>query len=172
MENLPDYEKYPVSEEEMGKRYKNWVDALSRYVVIAFNVGKEVGGEKYVERLKEEFYKAGQRGAKHWAQAAGVTEAELEDCKGMAKIQDFIDDGYANFWEGYIENSPKALEKEVYTCPVAKPWTRAPEFCEVILAASMEGMINTLNPKFESKGFSKLIPKGDKVCRFRIEMKE
>ena len=172
MQGLPEYERYPVSEAEMGQRYKNWVDALSRYVVLAFNVGKELAGEKYVERLKEEFYKLGQRSAKHWLEVSGITEVELADCKGFGKLQDFIDDGYANFWEGYIENSPEAFEKELYTCPVVKAWSRAPELCEVMLCASMEGLIETLNPQCEAKGFSRLMTKGDKVCRFRMEMKK
>ncbi|HEX76764.1 MAG TPA: hypothetical protein G4O12_09350 [Dehalococcoidia bacterium] len=172
MQNMPEYERYPVSEAEMGQRYKNWVDALSRYTVIAFNVGKEVAGEKYVERVREEFYKAGQRSAKHWLEASGVKEAELADCRGLAKVQDFIDDGYANFWEGHIENSPRAFEKELLTCPVVKPWSRAPELCEIMLAASMDGLVKTLNPKCEAKGFSKLLTRGDKGCRFRVEMQE
>lgn len=59
MQDIPEYEKYPISEEEMGKRYKNWMEALARYLVVAYNIGKEVGGDKYVERMREEFYKIG-----------------------------------------------------------------------------------------------------------------
>jgi hypothetical protein len=48
----------------MCQRYKNWTQQLARHVVMAYNVGKEVGGEAYVERLKEEFRVAGQKSAK------------------------------------------------------------------------------------------------------------
>ena len=160
---------------EMGQRYKNWMEALARYTVITFNVGKELAGERYIERVKEEFYKAGQRSVKHWRQASGVKEIQPElqpDCKGMGKLMDFIDDGYANFWDDYIENSPKAFEKEVFTCPIAEAWSRAPELCDVMLEASFQGMLDVLNPKIKFKGFSKLLPRGDKVCRYRMEMEE
>ncbi|MFW9877743.1 MAG: hypothetical protein ACFFG0_32040, partial [Candidatus Thorarchaeota archaeon] len=63
MKEIPDYEKYPVSEEEMGNRYKNWTKALARMAVLLYTVGKEVGGEKFVERLKEENRERGKRDA-------------------------------------------------------------------------------------------------------------
>ena len=172
MKKIPEYEKYPVSEEEMGKRYKIWTETLALYVVMAYKVGKEVGGERYVERLREEFYKFGGKAAKFWVKTVGVTQAELEDCMGWAKVQNAMDDSMANFWNGYIENSPKAFEKEILTCPVAKPWSQEPELCDIMLTAFVKGMAKALNPKFETKGFSKLLVKGDKVCRARVEIKE
>jgi hypothetical protein len=33
-------------------------------------------------------------------------------------------------------------------------------------------MAAELNPKFKTTGFSKLLTKGDKVCRFRVELGE
>jgi hypothetical protein len=36
----------------------------------------------------------------------------------------------------------------------------------------MTGMMETLNPKFKAKGFSKLMTKGEKTCRFRVELKK
>lgn len=57
---------YPISEEEKGKRHKNWAEALAGYTVAAFNAGKEAGGKKYVDKVTEEFHKMGQeRGAGH-----------------------------------------------------------------------------------------------------------
>ena len=50
MKEVLEFEKYPVSEEEMGKRYKNWVKLLARQMLILYRVGKEVGGEKFVQR--------------------------------------------------------------------------------------------------------------------------
>ena len=170
MQDVPDYEKYPVNEEEMGKRYKTWMEALARYVVLAYNIGKEVGGEKYVERMKEEFYKMGQKSAKMWMSLSGAKEEDFKDCLGIPKLQDCMDDTMANFWNGYIENTPQAFEKEVYTCPIVKQWSKQPELCEILLGASMTGMIEKLNPKFKTKGFSKLLVKGDKTCRLRVEM--
>jgi hypothetical protein len=172
MKEKPDYEKYPIREEEMGKRYKNWMEALARYVVMAYNVGKEVGGQKYVDRLRTEFFNLGQRGADFWMALSGTRKEDFADCRGLQKLQDCIDDTYANYWDGYIENTPTAFEKEVFTCPVVKPWSKAPELCEIMLAASMTGMMETLNPKFKAKGFSKLMTKGEKTCRFRVELKK
>ena len=48
MAETPDYEKYPVSDEEMGIRYKNWTETLARQMVTLYRVGKEVGGAKFV----------------------------------------------------------------------------------------------------------------------------
>jgi len=161
------------SDAEMGKIYKNWMEALARYAVILFNVGKEVAGEKYMEKLKEEFYKAGQRGAKSWREASGLQELQPElqpDCKAIGKLMDFIDDGYGNFCDGHVENSPKAFEKNILTCPIDKPWSRAPELCD-LMEVSMQGLYDALNPKARIK-FDKFLTKGEKVCHYRIEIKE
>jgi hypothetical protein len=172
MQNKPEYENYPVSEEEMCKRYKNWMEMLARYVVMAYNTGKEVGGEEYVERLKEEFRTAGQRSVRMWMALSNSTPEDMVDCRGLAKLQDCIDDSLANFWNGYIECTPKAFEKEVYTCPIAGIWSKQPELCEILLYASLSGMQERLNPRFKAKGFSKLLVKGDRTCRFRTEMED
>lgn len=170
MKEKPEYEKYPVNDIEMGKRYKNWTDSLSRQMVVLYNVGKEVGGQKFVDRLKEEYRKMGKRDAGMWTNLVGIKPEELKDCSNLSRIYDFIDDRFANFWDGYVENSLKAYEKELYTCPVAAPWSKAPELCELILNEALIGMAETLNPKFKSEGFTKLLVKGDKCCRYRIEM--
>jgi len=61
MKEKPAYENYPVSEEEMCKRYKSWMQVLALYVVMAYDTGKEMGGEAYVEKMKEKFHAMGQK---------------------------------------------------------------------------------------------------------------
>ena len=170
MKETPDYEKYPVSDEEMGKRYKNWTESLARQMVVLYNIGKEVGGEKFVERLKKEFRAMGRRDAVMWTKLSGCKPDDFKDCLGLPKVYNYIDDRFANFWNGYVENTPKAFEKEINTCPITRPWSKAPDLCEVFLGESLKGMAETLNPKFKTKGFTKCLTKGDKCCRYRVEM--
>lgn len=169
MKEIPAYENYPISEEEMGKRYKNWMQVLALYVVMAYDTGKEVGGEAYVKKMKEKFHAMGQKSARMWMKRSGSRPEDMADCLGIPKLQDCMDDTFANFWHDYIETTPEAFEKEVYTCPVAGIWSQQPELCEILLNASMCGMMESLNPKFQPKGFSKLLVKGDSTCRFRVE---
>lgn len=172
MKETPEYEKYPVSDEEMGKRYKNWTKALARQMVILYQVGKEVGGKNFIERLKEEYYKNGQKGAEMWMAISGTKLEDFHDCTALPKVHDVIDDTFANYWDGYVEHTPQAFEKELKTCPVAKAWSKEPELCEILLGESLRGMASVLNPKFKTDGFSKLLTKGDKVCRFRVELED
>lgn len=58
MKEIPDYEKYPASDEEMCKRYKNWTNTLAAQMVVMYRVGKEFGGDQFVEKMKEEFFKS------------------------------------------------------------------------------------------------------------------
>jgi hypothetical protein len=172
MPDTPAYENYPVSEEEMGERYRNWTEALARQVVMLYRIGKEVGGDAFVERLRDEYYRGGKKGAAMWMALSGSKPEDFEDCMGLPGLQDKIDDTFANFWDGYIENTPQAFEKELKTCPVARIWSREPDLCEVMLGASLVGMLEELNPRFKTEGFSKLLSKGDHVCRFRVELEE
>jgi len=172
MKEKPDYEKYPISEEEMGKRYKNWTETLASQLVIMYQVGKEIGGEKFIERMKEEFHKIGQKAAKRWLSETGTKIEEFNTCLALAKVQDHVDDRYANFWDGYIEHTPNAFEKELKTCPVTKLMSREPEICELLVIESYKGMLSVLNPKFKTKGWSKLLPKGDSCCRLRAELEK
>lgn len=159
-----------LNKPNMEERYRTWVESLARYTVMAFQVGKELAGETYLKRLEEEFYKAGARSAKHWRELSGVKEAD-PDCIGLGKIMDTIDDSFANWWDGYVQNSPKGFEKHILTCPVAKAWSRAPELCTRMIAASWRGLINTLNPKATTT-WNEFLPAGDKTCHYRIEIKE
>ena len=172
MPEIPDYEKYPVSEEEMGKKYKNWTESLSMQMLMLYRVGKEVGGDKFVERLKQEYYKQGQKAAKAYMAVTGTSTEDFKDCMNLPKIQDLMDDTYANYWNGYIENTPRAFEKEVYTCPAARNWAKEPDLCALCVSELCTGMVKALNPKFKFKGFSKLLTKGDKTCRFRVELED
>ncbi|MBN1652311.1 MAG: hypothetical protein JXA30_00895 [Deltaproteobacteria bacterium] len=172
MKEKPSYEKYPVSEEEMGKRYKNWTMSLARQMVTLYQVGKEVAGEKFVERLKEVYREQGKKDAYMWIKFSGSKPEDFKDCLGLPKLQDFIDDSFANFWNGYIESTAEAFEKELNTCPVAKIWSQEPELCSVLLRENFRGVLETLNPKFKSDGFLKLLTWGDNCCRFRIELKD
>ncbi|WP_287154296.1 hypothetical protein [Candidatus Solincola tengchongensis] len=172
VKEVPDYERYPVSEEEMGKRYRNWTEVLARQVVTLYRVGREVGGEEFVQRLREEFYRQGKKGASMWMALSGTRPEDFADCTGLPRLQDTIDDAFANFWDGYVESTPHAFEKELKTCPVARIWSREPDICEIMIAASLVGMLEELNPRFRTTGFTKLLTKGDPVCRFRVELAE
>lgn len=159
-----------LNDAEMGQRYKNWMELLARYAVLAFNVGKELAGEAYVKRLEEEFYKQGARTAEYYKKLAGVEEA-VPDCVGLGKIMDFIDDGFANFWDGHEENSSKAFEKRIRTCPIAKPWSKAPELCTIMTNAIMRGLFETLNPD-ATLSWKEFLSTGGDSCHYRIEMKK
>ena len=172
MKEVPDYENYPVGEDVMGKRYKNWTESLARQLVLMFRIGKEVGGEKFMERLKEEYYKDGQKGAQFWMKLTGTNPGDFKDCSKMHLILNLIDDTYANYWDGYVEDSPAAFEKELKTCPVTKYFSKEPDICEVLLGESSRGMADELNPKIKARGFSKLLTKGDRVCRYRFELEK
>jgi len=153
MKEIPGYENYPVDDEVLGKRYKNWMEALARQMITIYRVGEEVGGEKFVERLKEEYYQQGWKGAEMWMALSGTKLEDFHDCMALPKVHDLIDDTYANYWDGYVEHTPSAFEKELKTCPVAKLWSREPELCEVLLGASLKGMAGKMNPKFKTSGF-------------------
>jgi hypothetical protein len=170
MKEIPEYENYPVSGEEMGKRYKNWTDSLAHQLVLLYRVGKEVGGEKFVERLKEEYYLQGYNSAKVWMSRTGTTLDDFQDCTALPKVFDMIDDFFANYWDGYVEHTPNAFEKELKTCPVVKSWSNEPELCELLWGESLRGMAAALNPKFKTSGFTKLLTKGDKCCRYRVSL--
>ena len=115
----------------------------------------------------------GQNSALATMAATGTTKEDFKDCSGgLPRIWDSIDDSMANFWDGYVENTATAFEKEVKTCPVAKQWSDEPEFCGVILKEFLKGVADELNPKFNTDGFSKLIVKGDDCCRYRFELKD
>lgn len=172
MSKKADWENYPVSDEEMGKRYKNWVESLARQMALIYRVGKEVGGEKFVERVNEEYRKDGERVAGIYMKMLGTKFEDFKDCISLMKIQDLMDDSLANFWDGYVEKSPKAIEKDIKTCPITKQWLKEPDICAVCVHHFLAGMYAAINPKIKVKKFSKLLTKGDNACNLRIEMED
>ena len=36
MKEVPEFEKYPVSEAKMGKRYKNWTEGLANQMIVLY----------------------------------------------------------------------------------------------------------------------------------------
>jgi len=154
---------------DMGEKYKNWMNALVWQVVIAIKVGEEVAGEAYLEKLEKAFYDFGVRTAGHWKEASDIKE-EKPDCVALGKIMDTIDGSFANWWDGYVENSPKVFEKHVNNCPVAMTLKFAPEFCERVVPATLNGILQTLNPK-ATIAFDSFMSKGDKTCHYRMEVK-
>jgi len=171
MPDIVDPGKYPVSQEEMGKKYKTWTESLARYVVWLYRIGKETGGEKFVEKVKEKFFEEGLKSSKGLMEMTGTSPDDFKNCGNVYKVWDTIDETAANYWHGYVENSPKAFEKELYTCPGAKAYSKEPEICSLCIESWCKGVVKGLNPKFDMS-FSKLMPNGDNVCRYRVEIKE
>jgi hypothetical protein len=154
----------------MEERYKNWMKALVWQVVIAIKVGKELAGESYLEKLEEAFYDFGVRCTGYWRETAGVKDTE-PDCVTLGKVMDTMDDSFANWWDGYVENTPEAFEKHVTHCPIVETLKWAPEYCERIVPATLRGVLQTLNSK-ATVTFDRFMSKGDKTCHYRVEIKD
>lgn len=67
------------------------------------------------------------------------------DCHKIGQVFDAMDDSLANFWDGYVEKSPKALEKRLVTCPVAEGFSLAPVICERLMLGGARGLLKALN---------------------------
>jgi hypothetical protein len=114
----------------MGKRYKNWTEALANQMMVLYRVGKETGGEKFMERLKEEYFRIGRNSARSSLGITGTTPEHFADCSGgLRKICDLIDNSMANFWNGYVENTATAFEKEVKTDGFSKLLVKGDACC-------------------------------------------
>jgi hypothetical protein len=157
------------TEADMCERYKNWVQTLAMYVRITFHVGKELGGETYIKRLEEEFFKWGANGTKYWKEKAGLKENE-KDCLAIGKLMDTMDDSFANWWEP-IAYLPERFEKKVITCPVAKFWEKEPDICTRLVPATLRGLCATFNPEMTGEVFE-VLSAGAKSCHYRIEIKK
>jgi hypothetical protein len=136
-------------------------------MVIAIKVGKDVAGETYLKKLEEAFYNYGVRCTGYWRGIAGVKEKE-PDCLTLGRLMDAVDDSFANWWDGYVENTSEIFEKHIINCPVAETLKWAPEYCEHIVPATLQGILQTLNPK-ATITFDSFMSKGDKTCHYRIE---
>ncbi len=159
-----------VTDEEMGLRYKNVLSFVAKITAVCFNVGKETGGERYVDALREELRRLGRETTRGAIRASGIPELQgvsNPDCQLLGRLFDAVDDSYGNFWNGYVENSPTAFEKKLETCVLAKPWAKAPELCELVETLA-EGMCDALGADVSIR-FLEFMSKGDEYCHYRIE---
>jgi len=156
----------------MEKRYRNWAENLAGLVAVLVSVGQETGGEAFLQKVEETIYEGSKLDLQKYKVAAGISDADTPaDCLVLGRLMDAVDDSLANFWDGYEEKSPGALEKRVVTCPVAEAFSLAPVVCERIIAAGARGYIQGLNPKAKFR-FTKLMPNGDDACCYRIELED
>jgi hypothetical protein len=154
----------------MRQRYKAWAENLASLVALMVVIGEEVGGEQFLRKVEEAIFEGSKLDVERHKEAAGIAETETApDCLAIGRLLDIIDDSLANFWDGYIEKSPKVFEKRVVTCPVAEAFSMAPVICERVIASGLKGYVKALNPKAQVR-FTDLMPKGDDACRYRIEI--
>lgn len=158
--------------ENMEKRYRAWAENLAGLVVLLVSIGQEVGGEEFLQKVEEAVFEGSKADAQKWKDVAGIGESETSlDCHKIAQVFDAMDDTLANFWDGYTEKSPKALEKRVVTCPVAEPFSLAPIICERLILGGAQGLLKALNSKAAFR-FKELMPNGDDACCYRIEIED
>ncbi len=165
-------EKRFKNTENMEERYKAWTENMAGLVSLLVTVGQEVGGEQFMSKVEEAIFEGSKLDAQKWKDAAGIGETETTlDCLKMGSVMDAMDDSLANFWDGYVEKSPKAFEKRIVTCPVAEAFSMAPVICERLILGGVKGLLNALNPK-ATFCFTELMPNGDDCCRYRIEIED
>jgi len=158
--------------ENMEKRYRAWAENLASLVALLVTIGQETGGEEFMQKVEEAVFEGSKADARKWKDAAGIGESETElDCTKICQVFDAMDDSLANFWDGYVEKTPRALEKRVVTCPVAEAFSLAPVVCERLILGGAQGLLKALNPKATFR-FKELMPKGDDACCYRIEIGE
>ena len=158
--------------ENMEQRYKQWAENLSYMVATMANIGQETGGEAFLQKVEEAVFEGGKAGAQRSKAAAGIGESETAlDCHKIGQVFDAMDDSLGNFWGGYVEKSPKVLEKRLVTCPVAEGFSLAPVVCERLILAGAKGLLKVLNPKATIR-FTELLPNGDDACCYRIEIED
>ena len=102
--------------EGMEKRYKAWAENMAGLVALLVTIGQEVGGEEFLRKVEAAVFEGSKADAQKWKDAAGIGETEsTPDCLTIGRVFDAMDDSLANFWDGYIEKSPKVFEKRVFT---------------------------------------------------------
>jgi len=154
----------------MRQRYRAWAGNLASLVALMAVIGQEVGGEQFLRKVEEAIFEGSKLDVQRYKEAAGIGAMETaSDCVAIGRLLDTIDDSLANFWDGYVEKSPKVFEKRVVTCPVAEAFSMAPVVCERVIASGLKGYVKALNPKAQVR-FTELMPKGDDACRYRIEI--
>ena len=158
--------------ENMEQRYRAWAENMASLVALMASIGEETGGEEFLRRVEEAILDSTKFSVDRLKEAAGISQTQTEaDCLTIGKFMDTMDDSLANFWDGYVEKTPKVFEKRILTCPVAEALSTAPVVCERFIASGARGSIKALNPKANIQ-FTELLPKGDDVCRYRIEIEE
>jgi len=145
--------------------YKNWMELFGNWITVMFEVGKETGGETFIQRLEEELY---QEGLQHGTRLRSRLEVKEPDCTAIGNILDTVDESLGNYYDGYVENSPTGFEKHITACPVAGILSRAPEICVRLVAASGQGLATGINPK-ATFVIDRFITKGDETCHYRVE---
>jgi len=156
----------------MRQRHKAWAENLASLVALMVVIGEEVGGEQFLRKVEEAIFEGSKLNVERHKEAAGIAETETApDCVAIGRLLDTIDDSLANFWNGYIEKSPKVFEKRIVTCPVAEAFSMAPVVCERIIASGLKGYVKALHPKAQVH-LTELMSKGDDACRYRIEIME
>jgi hypothetical protein len=148
--------------------YKNWMNTLAQWVAVMYTVGKETGGEAFVQKVEGELR---QTSMKEGERLRSRLHTEHANCMQIGEIMNGIDKSMGNYWDGYVENSPTGFEKHVTTCPVAHILSRAPEVCTRLMEASGKGLVAGINPKATFR-MDTAISQGDKTCNVRIEMKK
>ena len=148
---------------------KRGLVGLARQLLMAIKLGREMGGEEYMQRLEEENRKSGYETAPILAHVAGLEENET-DATALGKILDYIDSTFGCQWE-YIEQSPSVFEKRIYSCPVAKTYRELPEICDRFGIAMTEEVLKRINPK-SSLIMKESLPSGGRACHVRVEIKE
>ena len=158
--------------QNMDQRYRAWAENMASLVALMAVIGQETGGDEFIRRVEETIFEGSKLDVQKYKDAAGITDTDTPaDCLTLGKLMDAVDDSLANFWDGYVEKSPKVFEKRVVTCPVAEAFSLAPIVCERVIASGARGYIKSLNPKADIK-FTELIPKGDDACCYRIEIED
>jgi len=100
--------------ENMEERYKAWAENMASIAALLLMVGQEIGGEQFLRKVEETIFEGSKLNAQKWKEAAGIEEMEATlDCLKIGHVFDAMDDSLANFWDGYIEKSPKAFEKRI-----------------------------------------------------------
>ncbi|MCX6000874.1 MAG: L-2-amino-thiazoline-4-carboxylic acid hydrolase [Chloroflexi bacterium] len=148
--------------------YKNWMHTLAQWVAVMYTVGKETGGEAFVQKVEGELRRTSM---KEGERLRSRLQAEDVDCMRIGKIMDGVDESFGNYWEGYVENSPSCFEKHITTCPVAHILSGAPEICTRLLLASGQGLIAGVNPDATFR-MDTTMSQGDKTCHYRVEVKK
>ena len=145
---------------------------MASIAALMASIGEETGGEEFLRRVEEAIFDSSRLNGERYKEAKGISQTQTEvDCLAIGELCDKMDNSLANFWDGYVEKTPKAFEKRILTCPVAEALSAAPVVCERFIASGARGSIKALNPKANIR-FTELLPKGDDVCRYRVEIEE